>query len=362
VLETIKEHFQTKAKPLVGLDISATSVKLLELSHNGQRYCVEGFAVVPLPPDAVVDKLIKDQEAVTEAIATALRKSRSQAKFAAVAVADSLVISKRIPMDASLSDDEIETQLALEADRYIPYPLEEVSLDFAVGELLPDDPQSAEVLLVASRRDNVDVRVDMLADAGLTARVVDVESHAMERAALLLKEQFPNQGVDQSIAIVDIGSVLTNLTVIHNLNTIFTREEVFGGEQLTREIQRHYGLSYAEAGLAKKQGNLPDDYEPELLQPFRELAVLQVRRALQFFFSATDFSQVDYIILSGGSAALPGLVELIQEQIGVSTAIANPFTDMAVGKHVSTEALTRDTAALMICCGLAMRGVDQSGY
>ena len=341
----------------LGIDISSTSVKLLELSRSGNRYKVEAYSVEPLPPNAVVEKNITDVEGVGDAISKVLARSKSGVKNAAVAVAGSAVITKTIEMDSGLSDDEMESQIKVEADQYIPYPLDEVSIDFEVQGESESGPERVEVLLAACRNENVELRSDVLEIAGLTPKVVDVEAYAIERAFGLVADQIDG-GEDQTVAIVDIGSTMTTLSVLHDGRTIYTREQLFGGKQLTEEIQRRYGLSFEEAGLAKKQGGLPDDYEQEVLEPFKEAVVQQVARSLQFFFSSSQYNDVDHILVAGGTASIPGLAELVQDKVGTSASIANPFVDMAISPKVNASILSNDAPALMIACGLALRSFD----
>lgn len=285
--------FAKKADALLGIDISSTSVKLLELSRSGGRYRVEAYAVEPLPANAVVEKNLVEVEGVGLALARVLGKSRSSARQAAVAVAGSAVITKLVEMDAGLSDDELEAQLKLEADQYIPYP-----------------------------------------------------------------PQLDKQKEDLAVAVVDIGATMTTLSVLRNGRTLYTREQLFGGRQLTEEIQRRYGLSLEEAGLAKRQGGLPDDYETEVLQPFREAVVQQVSRSLQFFFASGQLHEVDFILLAGGTASIPGIAQLVEERLGTPTRVANPFADMSINRRINAAALAADAPALMIACGLAMRSFD----
>ncbi|WAH58392.1 pilus assembly protein PilM [Pseudomonas silvicola] len=350
--------FGKKANSLLGIDISSTSVKLLELSRSGNRYKVEAYAVEPLPANAVVEKNIAELEGVGQALARVLVKARSSAKTAAVAVAGSAVITKTIEMDAALSEDEMESQLKVEADQYIPYPLEEVAIDFEVQGYSARNPERVDVLLAACRKENVEVREAALALAGLTARVVDVEAYALERAFGLLEPALVDGEGPLTVAVVDIGATMTTLSVLHNGRIIYTREQLFGGRQLTEEIQRRYGLSMEEAGLAKKQGGLPDDYVMEVLQPFKDAVVQQVSRSLQFFFAAGQFNDVDYILLAGGTASISGLDQLIQQRLGTPAMVANPFADMALSSKVNAGALASDAPALMIACGLALRSFD----
>jgi len=350
--------FTKKANTLLGIDISSTSVKLLELSRSGSRYRVEAYAVEPLPANAVVEKNIAELEGVGQALQRVVAKAKTGCKSAVVAVSGSAVITKIIEMDAGLSDEELENQLKIEADQYIPYPLEEVAIDFEVQGPAPRSAGRAEVLLAACRKENVEIREAVLALAGLTAKVVDVEAYALERSYGLLAPRLGAAHGELTVAVVDIGATMTTLSVLHNGRTIYTREQLFGGRQLTEEIQRRYGLSQEEAGLAKKQGGLPDDYGSEILLPFKEAVVQQVSRSLQFFFAAGQFHDVDCILLAGGTASIPGLDHMIQQKIGTQTLVANPFADMALSSKVNAGALASDAPALMIACGLALRSFD----
>ena len=284
-------------------------------------------------------------------------KSKTKIKDVAVAVAGSAVITKIIDVSGGLSDDAMEAQINVEADQYIPYPLDEVAIDFEVQGTSDRGPDQVEVLLAACRRENVDTRVEALQAADLVPRVVDVEVYAMERAFALI---LPQLSLDEeyTVAIVDVGSTMTTLSVLAGGNIIYTREQLFGGRQLTEEIQRRYGLSVQEAGLAKKEGELPEDYEHEVLEPFRDAVIQQVTRSLQFFFSSTQYNDVDHVVLAGGVASLAGLAQAVEDKLGTPTTVANPFKEMGVSSRVNAQALVNDAPALMIACGLAMRSFD----
>jgi type IV pilus assembly protein PilM len=355
---TVFQVFNKKMPPLVGVDISTTAVKLLELSREGDHYRVECYAVEPLPVNSVVEKDIKDLEAVGEVIKRLVNYAKPKTKYAAVAVAGSAVITKIIQMPASLSEENLESQIEVEADRYIPYPLNEVNMHFEVLGPSKRNVEMVDVLLAASRTENVDTRVAALEIAGLKTKVVDVEAYATERAFELIADGLPNQGRGQVIAVVDIGATMTTVSVLHDRSMIYTREQVFGGKQLTEEIQRRFNLSFEEAGLAKKQGGLPPEYKSEVLDPFKAAVAQQVSRSLQFFFSSTEHAEVDYIVLAGGTVSIPGLDTLIQEKVGTPVVIANPFAAMSVASHDMAEILRNDAPGLMICCGLALRSFD----
>ena len=351
--------FRSKSNSLLGIDISSTSIKLLELSHSTKGYRVESYSVEPLPPNSVVEKNITDVELVAEAISRAVKKSGSKAKSASCAVAGSAVITKIISMSEDLTEDEMESQIQVEADQYIPYPLEEVRLDFEILHPSATEPGQVDVLLAASRSDNVDVRVAALELAGLKAEVVDVEAFALENSVRLLVEETGLVAPESTIAVIDVGATMTTLSVLDNLNIIYTREQVFGGIQLTEDIQKRYGLSYEEAGLAKKQGGLPEDYDETVLDPFRESMSQQINRALQFFYASSNtIDAVDHIVLAGGCASTTGITELIEAKTGATVSVANPFEEMPLASRVRAEALNNDAPAMMIACGLALRSFN----
>ena len=346
-----------KNKTLLGVDISSTSVKILELSQSNGRYQVESYASEPLPANAVVEQSIGDEEAVGLVIKKALGKAKASSKVAAIAVAGSAVITKNIDMDEGLSDNEMDYQIRIEADQYIPYPLEEVALDWQIQG--PSEmPGNVDVLLAACRLENVELRKDALEIGGLETGIVDIEAFCTERSFELVKSQLDDDEDVDTVAIIDIGATMTTLSVLNQGKTIYTREQLFGGKQLTEEVMRRYGLSEDEAVRAKLDGGLPDDYESEVLDPFRDSVVQQVSRSLQFFYSSSQYNDVDYIILAGGTSSIIGLDQLTQEKLGISAIVANPFVNMTLSQKVNASLLNNDAPSLMIACGLAMRSFD----
>jgi type IV pilus assembly protein PilM len=346
-----------KKQPLIGLDISSTSVKVMELSKTGTRYQIEGISIEPLLDNAVVEKKIVEIEAVGESIKRALHKAKIKNRNVAIAVAGSSVITKIITMPISLSEEEMEGQIQLEADQYIPYPLEEVALDFQVMGKTKQNSETVDVLLAACRQENVDDRMAAAELAGLVPKVVDIEAYTIESIFSSLAFQLPDGYTNKTIAIADIGATMTSLSVIQNHKLIYTREQNFGGKQLTEEIMQHYGLSPDEAELAKRQGGLPENYTTELLNPFKETTIQQISRLLQFFYSSGEGNDtIDYLILGGGNACLPNLVELAELQIGVPTSIAKPFINMSASKKINTATFESDSPSFLIAAGLAIRG------
>jgi len=352
----VRMLYRKPNKGLVGVDISSTSVKLLELSVKNGRYWVESYALIPLQENSVVEKNILNPEAVGDALERVMNLANPQSTNAAIAIPTSMVIHKIIEMDADMTDDEREVQIRMDAEQYIPFPLDEVSLDF---EVLPDrlaNPARVNVLLVATRTENVETRVEVLELAGLTPKVADVESYAMERAFGVFADTLP-MGVN-TVGILDIGHTMTTLSVMQNGKIIYTREQVFGGKQLTQDVQTRYGLSFEEAGRAKKERSLPDDFDTEVLEPFLEALVQQAARSLQFFFSSSQFNEIDHILLAGGNANIPGLPKLLQQKLGYRVTTANPFLQMGFSPQVDIKKIENDASSLMVACGLALRSFD----
>jgi type IV pilus assembly protein PilM len=353
--------FGRKQRALIGIDISSTAVKLIELSQTvgtaAHLYRVDAFTTEPLPVHAVVERKIADIDAVGQAIQRAVAKAGTKTRRAACAVAGSAVITKIIPMAASLSDAEMETQIQLEADQYIPYPLEEVNVDFDVVGPTANNPEMVDVLLAASRRENVDDRVAALELAGLTAEIVDVEAFAMENACTLLLGLF-DERENQTVAIADVGATTTTLHVLHDGKTVYTREQNFGGNQLLDEVERRYGLARPQA-MERLEGNrLPENFATEVLGPFKEALAQQIARALQFFYSASTFNRTDQVMLAGGAARIEKLDELVEERLGFPVSVVNPFAAMALGPAIDSGDLAKASPAMMIATGLALRAFD----
>ncbi|MGE8532554.1 MAG: pilus assembly protein PilM [Acinetobacter guillouiae] len=343
-------------KGLIGVDISSTTVTILELSVKNGRYWVESYGLSPLLDGSVVEKNILNPEAVADALERAVNIGNPQSQNVAVAVPTSMVIHKIIEMDADMSDEEREVQIRMDAEQYIPFPLDEVSLDFEVLNDKLANPNRVNVLLVATRAENIDSRVEVLEIAGLSPKIADVESYAIERAFDVFSDTLPI-GVNL-VGILDIGHTMTTLSVMQNGKIIYTREQVFGGKQLTQDVQNRYGLSYDEAGRAKKDRTLPDDFETEVLMPFLEAVVQQAARSLQFFFSSSQFNEIDHILLAGGNANIPGLAKLLQQKLGYRVTIANPFLQMGFSPQIDLKKIENDAPSLMVACGLALRSFD----
>ena len=351
--------FSRKYRQLLGLDITTSSIKLIELSLAGGQYRVESYAAEPTPPNSMNEKTLVDPEAIGEAIRRAVKRSGAKSHEAAIAISGDAAITKVIQMPRGLRDSELEAQVEMQADQYIPFPMDEVSYDFEVLGQSDKDNESVDVLLVASRTDNVAQRRSAVTAAGLTTRIVDVEAFALENACALMRHQMPDGGMDRTVAVVDFGASSTTFSVLRDMKVIYTRDFAFGGQQLTEEIMRTYGLSMEEAGRAKKEGGLPSNYQPEVLDPFIDDMTQQVSRSLQFYLaSGSGRSQPDQILICGGCANIPGVAEVISSRVGVPADKGDPLGNMKVSSKAKAQAVNRDATALLTACGLALRSFD----
>jgi type IV pilus assembly protein PilM len=234
-----------------------------------------------------------------------------------------------------------------------------VNYDFQILGPQEKSPETVDVLLAACRKEVVEQRAAALEIAGLKPKVVDLELFAMENACQLLKHQMPEEGVNKTIAVVDMGSTNTAVTILHNLQTVYTRDQPFGGRQLTEDIMRHYAMSFDDAYKALKNGTLPETYDTEVLANFVNDMGQQIDRALQFFFSASSqYTHIDQIVLAGGCAQIVNLDARIQERLNIPSAVARPFAQMSIASRAKPAQLAKEESALLVAVGLASRAFD----
>jgi type IV pilus assembly protein PilM len=348
-----------KARSLIGLNVSSSAVKMVELSGSrASGYQLECYAIESLPEGAVVDGNVANLDGVAAAIERCWRRLGTQTKYVAMALPAAAVITKKIILPAGLRESDMEVQVESEANQYIPFTLEEVNLDFQVIGPAPSSPDEVEVLIAASRKEGVEDRVACAEAAKLKPVVMDVESYAALAAFDLLRDQFTGSSDETIFALVDVGANAMRITVIKGDQQIYNREQAFGGSQLTQDMVRAYGMSHEEAENLKRTGPLPDNYETEILRPFLDNLALEVSRALQFFFTSTNNAEVHHILLTGGGALLPGIAEIVAERTQVDTVMANPFAKMTLSQRIRPKNLLTDAPSLMVACGLALRRFD----
>ncbi len=345
-----------KHPPMIGLDISSSSVKLVELDQTaGGDYVLERFASEPFEKGWITDGQIEKFEEVAAAVRRVVTKSGTKTKQVVMAMPQSAVITKKIMLPAGLREEEMEIQVESEANQYIPFSLDEVSLDFCVIGPSPTSAGDVEVLIAASRRDRVQDRQALAQQAGLKPAVLDIESHASRLAMGRIVSALPNEGRDSLVALFEIGADTTSLKVLRDEEMLYDRDQAFGGSQLTQLISRQYGFSFEEAEAKKLSGDLPEDYEGAILAPFVDSLSQEIGRALQYFFTSTPHHKVHYVMLAGGTATLPGLKERVTDLTGFAANVVNPFDHMQLGSSVREARVRREAPSYLTACGLAMR-------
>jgi len=344
-----------KVSLIVGIDIGSHSVKAVLLNQGVDGYILEALVEEPMPRGAVIDREIQDIEAVGNVINKIRKKITSSVTHAAAAVSGQTVITKLIYMDVNLTEQELASQIEIEADSLIPYPLDEVSLDFESLEVNESDPSKINVLLSAARTESVEARVSALEAAGFETKVIDVESYAISRSYDLILSKLPDNAESKTVAIVDVGSAMTLFSVTEAGQHIYSRDQIFGGEQYTRSIVSYYNKTFEEAEISKVTNNLPPNYTFEVLAPFHTVLVQQIRRAIQMFLTSSGKDKVDYLVVSGGTALVEGIESLLTEELGIHTVIANPFKEMQKSEHIDMEKLETMAPKFMVATGLALR-------
>ena len=348
--------FSRQPAAMMGLDISSSSVKLVELGHNkAGELVLENCAILPLERGWITDGNIDKFDEVADAVRKLVKKSGSKTRNVAMALPPSAVITKKIVLPGGMSDQELELQVESEANQYIPFPLDEVSLDFCIVGPSAASAGDVEVLIAASRREKVQDIQGLAEAAGLKPVIVDVESYASRLAVSRLIAKLPNQGAGSIVALFEVGAMTTSMQVIRNDDLLYDRDQAFGGAQLTQQIVRQYGFSLEEAESKKRSGDLPDDYATLVLQPFIDSLVQEISRALQFFFTSTTHNRVDIVMLAGGSAALPGLTAAVTRQTSFACSVANPFEGMAMASSIRLGNMAREAPSYLTSCGLALR-------
>lgn len=272
-----------------------------------------------------------------------------------MALPASAVITRKISVPAGLNELELEGHVESEARQYIPFSIDEVSLDFHVLGQSQRSSGEVDVLIAAARKDKVAEREGLALGAGLNPVVMDVDSYAARRAIGRLAAGVLELADAPVIAVFDVGAYRSVLQVLRSDEVLYERGQSFGGAQLTQLIERRYGFSPEESELRKRTGDLPEDYAQAVLEPFVDSLSQEVGRALQFFFSGSTDSRLDHVYLAGGSASLPGLTGAVSRQTACACSVLNPFDGMQIGAQVNARRLSREAPAYLTATGLALR-------
>jgi type IV pilus assembly protein PilM len=345
----------TSTPALVGLDIGLSSVKLVELSlTTNNTIQLERYASEPLPQYAIIDGNIENLPQVTDAVDRLWKKSGTRAKYVAIGLPFTSVITQNIVLPAHLPEDQLILMVESEASQYLPFSLEEVRIDFCVLGPVPASHSHIEILFAAARKDKIDDRVAIAEAIGITPCIVDIDAYAARTA---IQRHFPD--TQPLTALFDLGAHTTHVSILDQQALLYEREHPFGGQQLTDNIAAEYQLSFEEAELKKKTGALPASYKASVLMPFIDMLAFEIDRALQLFYTTTTHKTIDQIVISGGTAQTPGIAHSLQTQIGIPVSVANPFAGMQLARRIREHAVEKEAAQYLVACGLALRKFDQ---
>jgi type IV pilus assembly protein PilM len=356
-VKKILEFFGISDEPICGIDLSSSAIKILQINKTGDKLVVTNYAIQYLTSGVIKDKKIIDSAAVIAAIKEVVTKSKINTNKVCIAIPSAIAITKVIQVDANANDKEIGNEILLEADKHIPYPITDVSLDYEVLSETSSKFGKQDVVLAACKTEDIEERIKIFHNAGLNVDIVDIESFALQRAFGLVTRLLPDNGKNKVVGLVDLGSNVTSLNIFYNNSVIYSRDQNFSGNRLFDEMQTRYGLTFHEALMAHERNELPEDFITEVLEPFKDSVVGQINRACQFFLSSANVQNIDYLFLTGGLSVIAGLEESIHATLGVKTFIANPFLNMNCSDSKLQQIILDDSALLMTCCGLALRNV-----
>ncbi len=357
--------FLTSKLPLVAVDIGSHSIKLAQLRFSRDRYELVSFGIMPLEPDTIVDGSIKDIDQVTETLNSLVKAEGVKSRYAIASVSGEAVIIKKIKMP-TMSKEELSEKIQEEAEEYIPFDIDDVTMDFQIlrqaGQIpgSKDDPASEnkmEVLLVAVQREIIEARMEILEGAGLKPVIMDLDVFAMMNA-VNMAENLEHLGC---VVLIDLGSSFTNINIVNNGFTHFTRDFRFGGLQCTGKLQTEFKISPQEAEDLKR-GNIPDSIDEEIvkkivLESFDPI-IEEIQNSIGGFENSENCS-VDQAILTGGGALLSGVDRLFADRLGIATEIFNPFRNIKVDlKKFDAECVAELAPLSTVALGLAARKFD----
>ena len=354
--------FSRSKEGLIGIDISATGIKLVELAHGRSGYELKSMAIVPLPRDAIVENTVIDSMAVSQALLDAIEIAHPSTRKAAIAVSGNAVIIKTVTMPTS-TEFELETQIEFEADQHVPYDIDDVYLDFQILGEVSESHNEMEVVLAACKREVIDDYQLVLSEAGIEAKCVDCAVFSLENAyeASAQDEANADELLDDeaapAIALVNVGANLINVNILIKGQMAFVRDQFYGGQNLTEEIQKEHNLSYQAAEEMKLERF--SEISPEALESFYTGLTSELVRSLDFYAANHAENPVQKLLLSGGSALIPDIASELEQRLGIEAEILNPFVNIkASTRKFDADYLNKIGPSMVIPVGLAMRSFD----
>jgi type IV pilus assembly protein PilM len=345
-----------KSKLAVGLDIGSSSVKLVQLREKKGGYALQAFGATRLPPETIVDGALMNSGAVVQAIQDLVAEHKVKAKEVAIGVRGHSVIIKKITLPR-MSQEELDDSIQWEAEQYIPFDVKDVNIDTQI--LTPDGDAAGqmEVLLVAAKKDMINDYTSVCAEAGLQASVVDVDAFAVQNAYEASYDPAPGE----TVVLINVGAAVTNINILANGTTTFTRDVTMGGNSFTEEIQKQLNISYDEAEALKVGGQgesdavVPQEVE-RVMQGVAEQLAGEIQRSLDFYAATAADNRISRVFLSGGTARIPALFKVIEQRAAVPVEILNPFKAIEIdSRKFDSMVLTNSAASAAVAVGLALR-------
>ncbi len=345
-----------KKKDVIGLDIGCSSVKLVELREDKKGYKLQNLAISPLPPEAIVDGALMDSVTIIDTIRDVIANSKTKTKDVVASVSGHSVIVKKISLPL-MTEAELEESIQWEAERYIPFDINDVNIDFQIFGAAPENPEVMDVVLVAAKKDIINDYVSVIMESGLNPVIIDIDSFALENMLAINYEV----AKEETVAIVNVGASVTNINIIKNNISAFTRDIFKGGNQITEEIQRQLHVDHEEADKIKvgsKVDATSQSVIENVLKTASESLAVEIGNSLDFFQSTTTYEKIARLYLSGGGSKIKGFDIALQQQIGIPVEIANPFKKVDYsGKNFDLEYLREIGPIMAVGVGLASRKV-----
>jgi len=363
--------FSRKKDVVIGVDVSATAIKLVELSKKKKGYALTAFANVPLPRDAIVENTVIDSIAVSQALLDAIEQSGTKVRNAAISVSGNALIVKVIQVPI-VTEFELESQIQFEADQHVPFDIEDVYSDFQILGENEDDPENMDVVLVACKREIIDDYQLVLSEAGLNTSCVDCAVFAIENAAeelglldLSSTELEAAEALDDdmdmsegAVALINIGANIININILREGQMAFVRDQFYGGQNLTEMVQKAHAVSFNAAEEMKKLNF--SEIDPNAMEEFYSGLSSEIGRSLDFYGANNAEYPVQSILLSGGCALIPNIEVEMYQRLGIETRVFNPFDYIDVSEsEFDVQAVKHAGPMMAVSVGLAMRSFDQ---
>ncbi len=343
-----------KQKPLVGLDIGSSSIKAVELKSTRQGYELVSFGLEPLAQDTVVDGAIMDAPLVAAGISSIFERQKIKTKNVATSVSGHSVIVKRVPMPV-MTEEELYDRIQAEASQHIPFDIADVNLSY---QLLESMDSQMDVLLVAVKKDKILNHTNVLAQAGKTPTVVDIDAFALQNCFEVNYDPDPGQ----TVALMNIGASVMNINIIRGGVPLFPRDVSVGGNQYTDALQKELDLSFEDAERLKHGDSLPgvaEEHRGNVLRSVSDILILEIQKTFDFFRATASGENIQRIYVAGGSARVPGLVDLLREEFAMPVEELYPFRKIVINPGRHNEEQIRELAPrLAIAVGLALRSFD----